>query len=175
MRATTANTKPEITGGPWPLARWTMLVAWAVLGSCLYAASLTLAALDYPLIRTLIWFTCSAGFAWLAFIRCMSIAGRLPLNRCIDIALQTMAVGELVLCAGALVNLTRHLIGQSWAALPLNCVIVLLSNIAMAWFCARQFQACGVPARRTICIWMLALNVPGALLFTAIGLLLFLS
>lgn len=148
---------------PWRL--WTALVAFAVVGSCIFGASLSLVLPGWELARTAGWFALSAGLAWCIFIPVLRLWFGVPWVRTVHAALVTMAGGEVVLCSGALVNVvlaTQQPIANAGA---LNAVTVAISNVAMCALLAGQLRHDGVRVWQTIAVWMLVLNGSGAVFF----------
>ena len=144
---------------------WLALAAIAVIGSCLYGASLSLVLPDWKTGAAALWLAVSAGAAWCVFIPVLWRATRQPLLECFDRCLVTMACGEVVLASGALANLLLWRAALFANAAPINAVIVGLSNIAMCSILAAQMRSVGVPVWKTLAVWMLALNGSGALFF----------
>ena len=145
--------------------RWFALVAVAVVGSCLYGASLSLVLRDWQTGAAALWLAVSAGAAWCVFIPALWRATRQPLLECLDRCLVTMACGEVVLASGALVNLLLARTALLENAAPINAAIVAISNVTMFIVLAAQMRSGGVPVWKTLALWMLALNGSGALFF----------
>jgi hypothetical protein len=145
--------------------RWSALVMVAVLGSCLYGASLSLVLRDWQTGAAALWLAASAGAAWCVFIPALWRATRQPLLECLDHCLVTMACGEVVLISGALVNLLLSYAELLENAVPINAAIVAISNVTMFIVFAAQMRSGGVAVWKTLALWMLGLNGSGALFF----------
>ena len=152
--------------------RWFALIAVAVVGSCLYGASLSLVLRDWQTGAAALWLAVSAGAAWCVFIPALWRATRQPLLECLDRCLVTMACGEVVLASGALVNLLLWRAALLESAAPINAAVVALSNVTMFIVVAAQMRSEGVAVWKTLAVWMLALNGSGALFFRLLYLLL---
>lgn len=145
--------------------RWSALVAVAVVGSCLYGASLSLVLRDWQTGAAAVWLAASAGAAWCVFIPALWRATRQPLLECLDRCLVTMTCGEVVLASGALVNLVLWRAALLENAAPINAVIVAISNVTMLIVLAAQMRRGGVAVWKTLVLWMLGLNGSGTLFF----------
>jgi hypothetical protein len=147
-----------------PMSVWAVLVAVAVAGSALFGGSLSRPFPDMDIARGALWLTLSAGLSWpilLIGLRCLS---GLPWIVLIHACLVTMFYGEVVLAAGALLNLL-HLTGS--LALPFNVAVIALSNVVMACGLAIQLASMRVPVWKIILAWFVLLNGSGALFFWA--------
>jgi hypothetical protein len=151
-----------------PVQRWSLLLAVALGGSLLYGGSLGLVLPGWHLSRAALWLTLSAGLAWCVFIPSLWLAFRLPLWRCFDACLITIAAGEVVLVSGALVNGLLWRDGLLAHAALINALVVGISNIAMAVMLVLQLRARGIGVVRTLALWMLVLNGSGAVFFAAL-------
>jgi len=146
-----------------PWTRWSILTIIAVVGSCVYGASLALALPNFDLARGAIWITIAAGGGWAALIPALWRTTGVQLRDVFDACLVTMAVGEGVLFLGALTNLALR--GALIEPAALNYGIVFASNVAMAAALSGRLRSHGVAPLRTVTLWMLVLNGVGALLF----------
>ncbi len=151
-----------------PFTRWSLLLAVAIGGSLLYGASLSLVLPGWNLGGAALWLTLSAGLAWGVFIPTLWLAARLPLWRCLDACLVTMAAGEVILASGALVNAVLWWQDLAVNAALINALVVGISNIAMAAVLALLLRRCAISVVRTLALWMLALNGSGAVFFAAL-------
>lgn len=154
-----------------PYRVWAALVAVAVLGSCLYGASLSLVLPRWRPWAGARWVALSAGLAWCVFgPGLMLLTRRHPLTLA-HACLVTMAYGEAVLALGAGLNLLLRASGLSRRvpAGPFNLAWVGLSNVVMAATLARQLGGLGVPARTTLAAWFGLLDGSGAVLFWLFG------
>jgi len=145
--------------------RWTMLVLVAVAGSLLYGASLSAVLADWNAVASALWLALSAGLAWCVFIPALAWAVKLRLVPCVDACLVTMAVGEIILTCGAVVNVLLWWSGVVADAAMINALIVAVSNVVMVTALARLLRPRGVAAARVVAVWMLALNGSGAVFF----------
>jgi len=143
-----------------------VLVTVAVVGSCLYGASLSLVFPAWLASTGAVWLTLSAGFAWCVFIPCLCAITRLPFATCFTACLVAMAAGEVVLVSGALVNVLLRAHGPFEHAVWINGGTIAISNVAMLWFLATGLHRRGVAFLTTITAWMLILNGSGAVLFS---------
>ena len=151
-----------------PVARWSLLLAIAIAGSLLYGASLSLVLPGSKLGIAALWLMLSAGFAWCVFIPTLWLATRLPLWRCLDACLVTMAAGEVILASGALVNVLLWWQQLTASGALINGLAVAISNVAMAAVLALELRRNGTSVARTLALWMLALNGSGAVFFAAL-------
>ena len=149
----------------WPIRA--LLVAVAVGGSCLYGASLSWTLPGWSAGGSAVWMAVSAGLAWLVFIPALAIVARRSLACCLDASLLAMAVGEVVLIAGAGMNALVLMRPSAAVAIALNSFIVAFSNITMAAFLAVQLRWVQVPPSRTLLAWCFILNGSGAVTFVA--------
>lgn len=141
------------------------LLGIAVVGSCLYGASLALVIPGWAFGPAAIWLALSAGLAWLVFIPAFLRVTRLEWWNGVEACLATMACGEVVLVLGAVGNVLLAWTRLVEHAAAINGLVVLISNITMAIVLARIVAGAGVRARQTLFWWMLALNGSGALFF----------
>jgi hypothetical protein len=156
---------------PLPLGQWSLLIAVAVGGSCLYGASLSLLFSGWSGSGSAAWLAISAGLAWCVFIPCLSAFTRVPLVTCWHCCLVAMGGGEVVLVSGALVNVVLLLRTAVAYSVEINAGIVLVSNIAMSALLALQLRRHGVAIAKTLVAWMLILNGTGAIFFPSLYLL----
>lgn len=154
-----ANEPPTLLG------RWAGLTGFAVGGSLLYGASLSIVSPGWTSPAAAAWLALSAGLAWCVFIPALHIITRLPWRRCCDASIVTMAFGEVILVSGALANLLLGMEGAVAYAVSINLLIVGFSNVVMAAMLALQLREHGVPAHRTVTLWMLVLNGAGGVIF----------
>ena len=153
---------------PLPLRPWSLLVAVAVGGSCLYGASLSLVFPAWSSAGGAAWLAISAGLAWCVFIPSLSALTKTPFIVCWYACLVAMGGGEVVLASGALVNAVLWLRHATELAVAINAGTVLVSNIVMASLLALQLHRRGVPTGRALAAWMLILNGSGALFFAGL-------
>lgn len=147
---------------PWPL--WGLLSAVAVGGSLLYGASLSRVLPGWQVGGSALWLALAAGVSWCVFGPALVIVTKQPARVCIHACLVTMAYGEAVLAFGALLNLLGILRPVAAAG---NLAVVSISNAVMAAILTLQMRRRGIPARRTLPLWVIALNGTGAILFWA--------
>jgi hypothetical protein len=150
-----------------PVTRWSLLLAVAVGGSLLYGGSLGLVLPGSHRGGAALWLTLSAGLAWCVFIPSLWLTTALPLGRCLDACLVTMAAGEVVLASGALLNAVLWWRDLSANAALINALVVAISNVAMAALLALQLRRFGIAVAHTLALWMLTLNGSGAVFFAA--------
>ena len=150
-----------------PLLTWGLLTGIAVIGSCLYGASLSLVFPQWRPTASALWLALSAGMGWCVFGPVLVAATRRNAFTLAHACLVTMAYGEAVLVTGALLNVMLR-----WTNLmaavppgPFNLAWVTLSNIVMAAVLTVQLGAIQVPKWKTLLIWMAALNGSGAFFF----------
>lgn len=153
---------------PLPLRLWSILSTVAVVGSCLYGASLSLVLPAWSASAGAAWLALSAGLAWCVFIPCLCAITRLPFTTCFTASLVAMAGGEVVLTSGALVNVLMRFHHVVEYAAWINIGTVAISNVAMLALLAANLRRHGVPHTTTISAWMLILNGSGAVLFTVL-------
>ncbi len=151
-----------------PVARWSLLLVVAIAGSLLYGGSLSLVLPGWNLGGAALWLTLSAGLAWCIFIPALWLATRLPLWRCLDACLVTMAAGEVILASGALGNALLWWQQFTGSGALINGLVVAISNVAMAAVLALEMRRNGTSVARTLTLWMLALNGSGAVFFAAL-------
>ncbi|MEY2600486.1 MAG: hypothetical protein RLZZ142_2745 [Verrucomicrobiota bacterium] len=151
-------------GVPW--GKWTVLGAIAVVGSCVYGASLASVVPGWTLGRGALWMVFSAGLAWTLLIPALWWWGPRRWIPVITACLVTMAWGEGVLALGAVLNE-----GALWAlgsfprAALWNGILVAVSNGVMATVLGLRMRPLGIPWSRTLTLWMGVLNGSGAVLF----------
>lgn len=162
-----ATTRSWLLLDPIPWARWTLLTFVAVAGSCVFGASLSLVLADWNVFAAAIWLALSAGLAWCVLVPVLCWIGDVRPVPCLDACLVTMAFGEIVLTAGALMNGVLWRSGAVAHAALLNALVVGISNVVMAAVLMRRLRLHGVPPARVLAAWMLALNGSGALFFAA--------
>ena len=148
-----------------PYKLWAELTAIAVGGSLLYGASLSLHFRGWRPTRSALWLGLSAGGSWCIFGPLLVLVSRRRVQTCAQACLTTMACGEAVLVSGAAINVGLRLKGSFKELKRWNFALVGLSNFVMAAALARQLRALGVPAWKTLLLWMVALNGSGVLLF----------
>jgi hypothetical protein len=148
-----------------PLKRWSAFIGVAVGGSLLYGASLSWVLPGWGAGDAAVWLALSAGLAWCVFIPALYAATELQWRDCFDACLVTMALGEVVLASGALVNALLRFHAMTTNAALINGLVVALSNIVMAGVLTRLLRPRGVAVGRTVALWTLALNGSGAVFF----------
>ncbi len=146
--------------------RWTLLVGVAVIGSAIYGASLSAVLADWKAVASAQWLALSAGLAWCVFMPTLVWVGKVRVVPCVDACLLTMAVGEVVLTLGALLNAILWWRGATAHAVVINALVVAISNVAMAATLIRSLRPQRIPAARVFVVWMLALNGSGAVFFS---------
>lgn len=144
----------------WPVAHWSALTAIAILGSCLYGASLA-RVLPWNPRGSALWLALSSGLGWCVLGPVLILATRQRPRVLAQACLVTMAYGEGVLFIGGMLNLFVPL-GHPGVV---NASVVAASNVVMALTLAAQLWALEVSPLKTIACWMLALNGSGALFF----------
>ncbi|MGV3532540.1 MAG: hypothetical protein ACO1QR_09230 [Chthoniobacteraceae bacterium] len=159
-------------GGPYfPLPAGTLLVVWvaligiAVVGSAMFGASLSLVLPQWNVWSSAAWLVLSAGLAWVVFIPALASVSRESFAVCFHVSLLTMAAGEAVLVAGAALNVALWLASVTAHAAVINYTTVAFSNVVMITVLATLLARRGVPAWKSIAVWLVALNGTGALLF----------
>lgn len=144
----------------WPVTAWSALTAIAVIGSCIYGASLAL-VLPWDPRGSALWLAISSGLGWCilgpVLILVMGQSPKALAHAC----LVTMAYGEGVLFIGALLNLFVRVTHPGLV----NAVVIAISNVVMASALTSQLRVLGIPPWKTLACWMLALNGSGALFF----------
>src|SRR5688572_25982160 len=100
-----------------PLGLWATFVAWAVVGSSLFGASLAFAFPNLNPGAAAFFFTAGAGAAWILFLPLLRVATRQSWDVCIHISLEAMAAGEAILMTGALANAIGWSVGGTPHAL----------------------------------------------------------
>lgn len=153
---------------PLPFRKWLILTTVAVVGSCLYGASLGLVLPSWNLLAAAAWLAVSAGVAWAVFIPLLHAITRVPFFTCIDACLTTMAGGEVVLMSGALINVLMRWFDVTAYAAWINVTIVAVSNVTMLALLTRLLWRRRVPPRVTVALWMILLNGSGAVAFAAL-------
>jgi hypothetical protein len=157
---------PAIRVAPASHLGW--LLAVAVGGSAIYGASVSLVLPQWSNLGGAIWLTLSAGLAWCVFIPALWFATRLPVWRCIEASLTTMAAGEVVLVSGALANAILWHQGMIAHAVAINFAIVGISNATMATVLVSELRDWRISPSRTLALWMFVLNGSGAVFFAAL-------
>jgi hypothetical protein len=138
--------RPEIAR-----ATWGPLLAIAVAGTALYGATLPgSSALGLLAVTGPPWGLFGPALAWIT---------RRRISTCAHACLVTMAYGVGILAVGAGINL---LLGPGPRFILLW---VGLSNGVMALALTRQLSTVGVRAWKTLGAWLLALDLPGLVLF----------
>lgn len=150
-----------------PYGAWGALAGIAVAGSGLYSASLALVLPAWRPTRGALWLALSAGSGWLVFGPTLVLVSRRNPFSLAHACLVTMAYGEAVLGAGATINalLALTALPRRVAPGPFNLAWVGLSNVVMATALTMQLRVIGVPARRTLLLWVIGLDGSGALFF----------
>ena len=143
---------------------WAQLVGIAVGGSLIFGVSLGLVMPDLQLARAALWLAAWTGLAWCIFGPALCLITRKSPFICAHACLVTMAYGEGVLVAGAVINLLINLAGGTGGPGPVlfNVAWVALSNLVMGVALSRQFQAVGVAPWKTLLAWILLLDGSGA-------------
>ncbi len=149
-----------------PYGIWAALTAIAVIGSCIYGASLSLVLPSWQLTSGALWILLSAGFGWFIFGPTLIFVTKKNIFTCAHACMVTMAYGEGVLTLTALVNLILAFnLPVSFDVGVFNFSMVVVSNIVMVLVLSLQMQAIGVVWWKTLLVWMLALNGSGAIFF----------
>jgi hypothetical protein len=148
-----------------PLLRWSVLTGVAIGGSLLYGATLSLVLPDWSAFAAALWLALSAGLAWCVLIPALCRFANVRPVDCIDACLVTMACGEIVLSAGAVINTMLWWSRAVEHGAVLNMGIVAISNVTMALVLVRCLRPHNVSAGRVWTIWMVALNGSGAAFF----------
>ena len=150
-----------------PYLTWGFLTAIAVIGSCIYGASLSLVFPQWRPTAGALWLALSAGLGWCVFGPALVVATRRNAFTLAHACLVTMAYGEAVLVLGAALNLLLRV--TSLMALvppgPFNLAWVAFSNVVMATVLTLQLHVIHVPRWKTLLTWMVALNGSGAVFF----------
>jgi hypothetical protein len=154
-----------IASPPW--SQWALLTLIAVGGSCIYGASLAWVMPEWRPGGGALWLALSAGLGWCVFGPVLIAATRLRPFAATHACMVTMAWGEAVLVTGAAVNAAVALTGWTRGIAPVPLVVgtILCSNVVMAGVLAAQLRTLGVPAWKTLALWMVFLNGSGALFF----------
>lgn len=150
-----------------PYTTWGALTGIAVGGSAIYGASLSRVFPRWRLTGSALWLALSAGGGWCVFGPALVLMSRRNAFTCAHACLVTMAYGEGVLLTGAGINLLlagRRGVGRLDPR-AFNLAWVGLSNVVMAAALMLQLRAVGVPAWKTLLLWMAVLNGSGALFF----------
>ena len=153
--------------GPPPWSCWVALTMVAVGGSLFYGMSLAWAFPSWRPAGAAAWMAASAGVAWCAFGPVLvALAGK-PVATVAQACLVTMALGELILVAGAIGNALLAASGTFALAPMFNIACVATANLAMGLFLTISLRAVGVPSWRTATAWVFVLDGVGAALFWA--------
>lgn len=157
--------RPTLANLPYLL--WALLTGIAFIGSFIYGASLSLVLPQWRPTTGALWLALSAGLGWCLFGPVLVAVARRSAFTCAHACLITMAYGEMVLVAGAILNLLLYLANFTVVISPgvFNLAWVALSNVVMATMLTVQLNAIGVPYWKTLATWMLVLNGTGALFF----------
>jgi hypothetical protein len=158
----TAPTLPNL-----PYLTWGLLTGIAVIGSCIYGASLSLVFPQWRPTAGALWLAMSAGLGWCVFGPTLVMVTCRNAFTLAHACLVTMAYGEAVLVVGAALNLLLRVTNLMAAVPPgpFNLTWVALSNVVMATVLTLQLHAIQVPRWKTLLTWMVALNGSGALFF----------
>lgn len=149
-----------------PYNTWIALTVIAVVGSCLYGASLSLVLPDWQPTGGALWILLSAGLGWFIFGPSLIYITKKNIFICAQACMITMAYGEGVLTIAALVNLFLYFnLPVSLDLAMLNFTMVVVSNIVMATVLTLQMQAIQVAWWKSLLTWMLALNGSGVVFF----------
>lgn len=150
-----------------PFAAWGWFVGISVSGSLIYGASLGAVSRRWRPGKGALWLALSAGMGWCVFGPALVLATRRSPFSLAHACLVTMAYGEAVLVTGTAANalLARLPEDRRPRPLPFNLGVVGLSNVVMAAALAVQLKALGVPVRKTLLLWTVALNGSGGVLF----------
>lgn len=158
-------TRPALSKLPYLI--WLLLTGVAVIGSCIYGASLSLVLPQWRPTAGAAWLALSAGLGWCVFgPTLVVVTGRNPFTLA-HACLVTMAYGEVVLVLGAVLNLLLRMTNLLTLIPPgpFNMAWVALSNFVMATVLTHQLNAIQVPPWKTLLIWMIGLNGSGAVFF----------
>lgn len=149
-----------------PYTTWMALTIIAIVGSCIYGASLSLVLPDWQPTGGALWILLSAGLGWFVFGPSLIYITKKNIFICAQACMITMAYGEGVLTIAALVNLFLYFnLPVSLDLASLNFIMVVISNIVMATVLTLQMQAIQVAWWKSLLTWMLALNGSGAVFF----------
>lgn len=150
--------------GDVPWRTWTFLGLFAVVASLVYGGSLSLAAPHLSGPGGAAWLTLAAGLSWPALGLALLRWGRVPILAAAQVCLVTMSYGVTVLLVGALLNAALGSLNVApTPALVFNGAWVMLSNLIMVTLHSEQLGALGLSRARSVALWMLGLNLPGAL------------
>lgn len=149
-----------------PYPTWAALTAIAIVGSCLYGASLSLVLPDWQPTGGALWILLSSGLGWFIFGPTLIFVTKKNILICAHACMVTMAYGEGVLTLTALANLILSFnLPVSFNVGVFNFAMVVVSNIVMMLVLTLQMQAIGIAWWKTFLVWMLALNGSGAIFF----------
>jgi len=148
-----------------PLALWSRCVGIAVLGSILFGLSLIKVHPELDPLGSSLWFTLSAGVAWILFGPILWLATGLPWKVLAQACLVTMVYGEMVLITGACFQSVAGVAWISAAGVLVTAGWILLSNLVMAAALAAQLSAVGISFKRSLLLWIFGLNGLGAAFF----------
>lgn len=149
-----------------PYSTWVALTIIAIVGSCVYGASLSLVLPTWKPTGGALWILLSAGFGWFIFGPTLIFVSKKSIFTCAHACMVTMAYGEGVLSLAALVNFfISFSLPISIDIGVLNFLMVVVSNIVMATVLTLQMQAISVAWYKSLLSWMLALNGSGAIFF----------
>ena len=150
-----------------PCLTWVLLTGIAVIGSCIYGASLSLVFPQWRPTAGALWLALSAGLGWCVFGPMLVVATRRNAFTLAHACLVTMAYGEAVLVVGATLNLLMRVTNLMAVVPPgpFNLAWVALSNVVMATVLTLQLHAIQVRPWKTLITWMIGLNGSGALFF----------
>lgn len=152
--------------GQVPLWTWLSLVLIAVLGTCIYGASVNLAFPGWLSGSGAFFLTLSTGLSWCLFGPVLILATKLRKFTCAHACLITMAYGEAILFIGACLNYVMVLSSVPKSTQEVvNCSIVVVSNLVMCEMLAIQLEALGVRKLKTLLIWTVVLLGSFAILF----------
>jgi len=146
------------------VVRFGLLTLVAVGGSLIYGAA---AGAVVPRVQSgALLLTLSTGCSWVLLGLLLCAITHKPIISLADACLVTMAFGEGVLLVGALVD-WGILVSKDSARDPLtlNVLIVLVSNIVMAWVFVFRLRKLGVGRGVSLSLWLFGLNAswPGFL------------
>lgn len=144
------------------LRRWTALTLVAFGGSAFFGASLGVAIPGWDLVRGAWWLTLSAGTGWVLLGPSLTIATRKRPVALAEACLWAMAVGEMILAMGAVLNFA---LGHAAGPVIRNVGVVAVSNVAMAATLSRQLRPLGIPTAKVVTLWLLALDGGGGIAF----------
>lgn len=160
------ETVSSVTLSSLPYMLWGSLTAIAIVGSCIYGASLSLVLPTWKPTDGALWVLLSAGLAWFIFGPTLILVTKKNVFTCAHACMVTMAYGEGVLAVAAFANLIIAFnLPVSFNVSLFNFFMVFISNIVMALVLTLQMQAISVAWWKTLLTWVLALNGSGAVFF----------